>query len=46
MICRITFNDEVIDKTVGYWIIVTLILINFFHLMLTDETSKLIISVQ
>lgn len=46
MICRITFNDEVIDKTVGYWIIVTLILINFFHLMLTDETSKLIISIQ
>lgn len=46
MICRITFNDEVIDTTVGCWIIVTLILINFFHLLLTDETAKLIISIQ
>lgn len=46
MFCRITFNDEVIDKTVGCWIIVTLILINFFHLLLTDETAKLIITIQ
>ena len=46
MICRITFNDEVIDTTVGCWIIVTLILMNFFHLMLTNETAKLIISIQ
>lgn len=46
MFCRITFNDKVIDTTVGCWIIVTLILINFFHLMLTDETIKLIITIQ
>lgn len=46
MICRITFNNEVIDTTVGAWIIVTLILINYFHLLLTDETVKLIIIIQ
>lgn len=46
MIFRITVNDEVIDTRVGCWIIVTLILINFFHLIFTDETAKLIISIQ
>lgn len=46
MICRITFNNEEIDTTVGAWIIVTLILINYFHLLLTDETVKLIIIIQ
>ena len=46
MICRITFNNEEIDTTVGAWIIVTLILINYFHLLLMDETVKLIIIIQ
>ena len=46
MIFRITVNDEVIDTRVGCWIIVTLILINFFHLMFMDETAKLIITIQ
>ncbi len=46
MICRNTFNNELIDTTVGCWIIVTLIIINFFHMLFTDETAKLIISIQ
>ena len=45
IICHIMFNDEVIDIIVGGWIIVTLILKNCFHLLLTDETTKLIISI-
>lgn len=43
---RFTFNDEVIDKTVLYWIIITLLVVNFAHLWLSDETARFIIGIQ
>lgn len=43
---RFTFNNEVIDKTVLYWIIITLLVVNFAHLWLSDETARFIIGIQ
>ena len=43
---RFTYKNEVIDKTVLYWIIITLLVVNFVHLWLSDETARFIIGIQ
>ena len=43
---RFTYNNEIVDKTVLYWIIITLLVVNFVHLWLSDETARFIIGIQ
>lgn len=43
---KFTYKNEVIDKTVMYWIIITLLVVNFVHLWLSDETARFIIGIQ
>ena len=45
-ILRFTYRNEVIDKTVLFWIIITLLVVNFAHLWLSDETARFIIGIQ